>query len=499
MQTPTRMEDKLAAEGSGRRGAGQSMHLVLLLVIASALRLYHLGRQSLWIDEGFSLRDATTPFTVAKASKPLYFWFLSLWMHLGTSDWLLRLPAVIFGVACVALIFLIGRMIWGARAGALAGLLGAVSPLQVDHSQEVRMYTLLTLLVLLSVYFLLLYIRSWRSLHVFLCALFAWMAVLTHPMASLMLIPEGLAVLDAYRQQRRSLLPWVVSQALVMIAWAPWLKHVFGFSNYFEQAWTAVLDKPSLGAIPMLWGRFGLGEWDAAYGGSVMHVLLYVYTYGAVLLAGLLVWREREKPETRFVAAWLVLPTLALLVLSTVKTNAWVTRYMIYTSPPLYLLLGAIWAGKRRRIAFLALAVLLAVLPVGKLIRYYQKSTRPDWRGVAAYVTALQKPTDAVGIYRRGNQYVFEHYYHGQAKWAPLGPRDFVKGELTGWNEQKALDLIRCVPPAPRQWLVVSMAPMQAEEAIDAALRRRFKVLNHRKFRSLAPVTVYLFAEKGRG
>jgi uncharacterized membrane protein len=75
----------------------------VLFTLALALRLYHIGAQSLWIDEGYSIYDARNlNFAIASQSvRPLYYAFLHMWMLLGQSEFFLRLPAALFGAFAV--------------------------------------------------------------------------------------------------------------------------------------------------------------------------------------------------------------------------------------------------------------------------------------------------------------------------------------------------------------------------------------------------------------
>ncbi len=57
--------------------------VVMVVGLALALRLCQLGAESLWIDEGFSLRDATR-LNMLKETRPLYFLILAGWLD---SDW----------------------------------------------------------------------------------------------------------------------------------------------------------------------------------------------------------------------------------------------------------------------------------------------------------------------------------------------------------------------------------------------------------------------------
>ena len=127
-------------------------------MFALALRLYGLGDKPFWLDEIASLRRATAtlPDLVADSLHnnhyPSYFLLLWLVAKIGTSQWLLRLPSAVFGALGASLTCAIGRQVAGPRSGAIAGLLMAVSPFEVQFGQEARSYTLVSCLILTALF-----------------------------------------------------------------------------------------------------------------------------------------------------------------------------------------------------------------------------------------------------------------------------------------------------------------------------------------------------------
>ena len=127
-----------------------------MLLIAAGTRLYRLDAQSLWNDEGNSLRLAERRVSglldaaARDIHPPGYTLALKGWIALaGTSELALRLPSAFAGLLTVAAAIALGRQLYGPGAGALAGLFVALSPLAVYYSQEARMYAQLGLLAAL--------------------------------------------------------------------------------------------------------------------------------------------------------------------------------------------------------------------------------------------------------------------------------------------------------------------------------------------------------------
>ncbi len=141
--------------------------LVIVLLLAFALRVHRLDRQSLWYDEAVTAYVAAqgipelTRWTADDIQPPLYYYLVSGWTRLeGRGEWALRFPSVCFSLLTVGVLWSLARQLFGAgRVGRISGLaaalLGAVFPLYVYFAQEARMYAQLTFLGALAGYALL--------------------------------------------------------------------------------------------------------------------------------------------------------------------------------------------------------------------------------------------------------------------------------------------------------------------------------------------------------
>ena len=156
----------------------------LYFVLALALRLYRLGAQSLWLDEGGTWAEVTRkgwPVLLGElfdrdAAYPLYHLLLKAWVALaGDTEWALRLPSALAGALAVVAIYLAanapgrrppatgertepGDLMQRSRpaiAGSVAALLFATSPFALWHAQDAKAYSLLMLVVALQLWALL--------------------------------------------------------------------------------------------------------------------------------------------------------------------------------------------------------------------------------------------------------------------------------------------------------------------------------------------------------
>ena len=135
--------------------------LGLIVLVAAAVRLFALDQQTLNHDEAFvpglelprDFVDVPLPrFTLWQVLKgclgyeehpPLYYVVMLAWTKLfGTGIVALRMPSVVFGVASIPLVYLLGRREWGQVTGLVAAGMMAVNGHHIFWSQAARGCTL---------------------------------------------------------------------------------------------------------------------------------------------------------------------------------------------------------------------------------------------------------------------------------------------------------------------------------------------------------------------
>jgi mannosyltransferase len=138
-----------------RVGRGEGVLLALCVAVGSVLRFT--PATPLWLDEALTVNVASAPLAdiagllERDGHPPLYYYVLHLWMEIvGTGASAVRALSAIFGLAAIAMIFVVGRRLGGARLGAWSAAVLAVMPYGIRYSSEARMYELVTLLVLVG-------------------------------------------------------------------------------------------------------------------------------------------------------------------------------------------------------------------------------------------------------------------------------------------------------------------------------------------------------------
>lgn len=232
---------------------------LVIVLLAFWLRTRALGAQELTFDEVASFTIAARgPIelldylrSAIREHPPFYYFLLSLWMPFaGTSEFALRFMSVIIGTTTVAVMYRLLRRSGRLSVALLATLLLAVSPFHIQISRDARMYGLLALWSLLSVFtFAALLSRgedqprpcppdaSKPGQRTILQALEAgdkgmatwalfWvvtgLGLFTHYFMAFVLLAEDLFLLLNWRRHRNLLFRWLAVHALVgaaVIAW----------------------------------------------------------------------------------------------------------------------------------------------------------------------------------------------------------------------------------------------------------------------------------------
>lgn len=378
------------------------------------MRGFHLGSQSLWIDELFTVGSSGVgaPLHLADLVENIHGALYSLVLHVcsqiaGDSEWGLRLPSALFGVALVPAMAVLANEWVGREAVKPAAWLTALSPFLVWYSQETRNYMLLILCGCLSAVTML---RLRR--HPAPGAAAAWLgtawAGLMSGFSFVLLAPIELEWwLTSKTTLRRRLAGAAIGGAVLLVLVSPWILRAARTWDFQRlgpgaNAGAAIALRGHTtfhpGAIPFALHALAVGytlgpalrelrTGDPAatlsrHGGELMAVAL---VFGALGVAGLAALRRRGRLlET---ALWLVVPMLLVCFVALRNFKPFNPRYLAVCMPAFLLVLAAGLADLRRRWA-IAFALAIAVLWGISLAQHYFVPAygKEDYRGAAALV-----------------------------------------------------------------------------------------------------------------
>lgn len=375
----------------------------LLLVLAGlALAAYHLGAQSLWLDETYTWwftrlgsGDLLQAARIDAVNPPLYYLFVKL-LTSSASEAALRSPSVAAHLAGIAGAIYLGYLVGGRPGGLAAGLMWAAHPLTLWAARDARPYALSAALAVIAVALFVRLQRAWSTPLAQLAGLVVALGLLTHYFFFVLL--AALVALSAVDLRRAPdfFRRWTVLALLAMIPLALWL------------AWFFSTGSPSLGIgwirAPVL-GDIPLTMWNLAsgYGGAsdVPSTLLGVTL---VLVAGAGLVSSSRRLSARLALVGILLPILAVWVVSQ-RRPVYVDRYFIVLLPVVVALaaLGAAAIAHRTRAVTpirtaMVLAAIVVALSAGLTVHRAEKFDKEDWRGLADFLRSQGASADSLSL-----------------------------------------------------------------------------------------------------
>jgi hypothetical protein len=341
-----------------RRWSVRISHWLLvaeLFLLALFVRLYHLGNQSLWLDEGSTWQTIQQGWGVLLAdllrpvsAYPLYHLLLKSWVALaGDSEWALRFPSALAGAGAVVALYFAALEVQRPTTGSsrfpvAAGVLLLVAPFAIWYAQEAKVYSLLLLVATLLLWSLLraLRLRTWQAWLCFACM--AGVSIVVHRLAVLLLVASAAAWLwesaagRRTAQQRTWSRPMVAGVlALLLVSVGVVVAMVYGLGSELASTGAYIPAQPLL-ALWLTFVNFSLHRQpgEVAWWWLLPWAVLALWGL-ALLFAG----AARGERGTRVLLCFLLVP-LALFLLQLAFTHLYQTRYLMLIYPAWVLLLA---------------------------------------------------------------------------------------------------------------------------------------------------------------
>jgi uncharacterized membrane protein len=424
-------------EVAGRKITKYNVALLTIVLIGLLFRIYDLGTQSIWLDEAFSvaLAKMTLPQMVQAAAPdvhpPLYYFLLHYWIIVfGTSESAVRLLSVLFGVLAIPMIYVVGRQLFNKEAGLVAALILALSSLNIYYSQETRMYSLMVLLALLSMYFFWRFLQQRSLVSSVGYVLSTTLLVYTHYYGWFVVIAQNIYVvtlllLSKHRAYR--LRDWVVLQAIVVVLFVPWMA-VLVNQILRREAAAALVAPPTTTILIYTFSSYS-GAFASYFGKAVLLALFLLLSVLSLVayqkVRGAMDWkaplkalesyswevRFQDPTTVYFLVVWLLSIILIPFVISLVVSNPiYQAMYTIAASVAFYLLVARGVLNINGRYTKLAVVGIIVVLSVANLQAYYSSITRPQAREAISLIDANANSGDVVLVSPSYQSWVWNYY-----------------------------------------------------------------------------------------
>jgi uncharacterized membrane protein len=304
--------------------------IIIVATVAVGLRVWGINQLGYNTDEavyaGQAAAIAKDPtlkdiFPIFRAHPLLFQFLLALVFTFGVSDLAGRLVAVAIGLAAVYMTYRLGKLLYGVKAGLLAGLFMALMPYHVIVSRQVLLDGPLVFCTTLALFFLARYAMTQRPAWIYLTGVGMGLTFLAKE-TGIILLGAIYAFLALSREIRVQIKHLVVSALLMALMIAP-----FPISLLLAGGTRS-------GKNYLVWQLFRRANhpWDF-YPSTVPEAIGFLVIIAALL--GLWFLRHEKSWRERLLLCWILVPATFFQI--------WPTKgfqYLLPIAPPIAVLAG---------------------------------------------------------------------------------------------------------------------------------------------------------------
>lgn len=448
-----------------------------LVLVVVALSFFIFGRESLRLDEAQSLWQAShTPLEIIRTVAqdvhvPLYHLILHSWMVVfGNSVSTARLLSLILFILMLPALYYLGRITYGRFVGYFAALLVAISPFFNWYGNEIRMYSLFTLITILNqIFFIKLYSPNGsRKPPWGLYTLTALLGIFTHYFFIFLIVTQGVFFI-LYRRLFPPDAPGRLFNSYAILAsfLLPWVAYV-GYLGGAERS-EPLLEAPTSINLFNAFSQFIFGF----QGDFLNTVIVSLWPLVVLLIFFALQRGVSVSPHTVYFFLTVSMPIFLVFLVSAYFKPIFLTRYLIFTLPSFYLVMSSVlgsYPPKLSRFVKVSLVlIMLGALGVEAVSR--TNPVRENYREAAEYLMERAAPQDIIVVSAPFTIYPVEYYYRGPADIETLPRWDrFSVGAIPAFSEERLGEDVEAIRGRHNKlWLLLSY-----DQGYEEALRLYF-------------------------
>jgi len=366
-----------------------------LFGIGIFLRFYHLGFNSLWLDEAFvfkyaqfSLGEIWSKVVVpgVELNPPFFYWLVHFILPFGKSEWLLRLPAALAGILTIPVFYFIGKQVKGKKLGLILAALISFSSYHIYYSQEARTYTLALLFFSLAFYFYLKTVKENKLNYWIWFSVFSALSLWSH---YYVILGVGVFFLHSlihliFTREYKRIKSFLFSLFIFLILSLPLI--IVAGRLFFSET---VNNQPS-------WGNYGWGIISSTLRLFSGYSLWLVIIFLSLLFLSIILYFKKYSSLILLIILCLVVPLLASVFLSTKMPM--ISRYLLFLLPIYFL--GAslplvdlseknVWAG-------ICVTGIIILFTINYYSFYYHYPIKNNWRDFSQNFSQITQDGDLV-------------------------------------------------------------------------------------------------------
>lgn len=379
--------------------------LLALMALATLLRVLVVG-QSSWADElylyeivhGNGLGRAMEIVRETESTPALYFVVAWVFAQVGGDDsvWI-RIPALLFSVGTVPVIYALGVRTVGRTAGLVAAALFAITPFDIFYGTEGRAYAAVAFFCALSTLSVVMLAQTGRRRWVAVLALAVAGAAYSHYLTFFVLAAQFVFALVAFRDRWRPVLAGYGAAALLYLPWLPFALDQFE-SNTSERVPPVASVVQGAKDVLRIWVGHPFRDLDEVPGlAAVAVVAVGLAVAAAFALAGAVARRTTMSRTTALLVVLAAATPIGAALYELTDSSVFGPRYLSASVPAGTLVIGALLAAPRRgAIVAACTAAVVVGVAVGTMETLRPDSERPNYRAAAHELDRIAAPGEPI-------------------------------------------------------------------------------------------------------
>ena len=385
--------------------------ILLILLVATILRLYNIDYQSLWMDEIYTLNVASPKHSFSeiisevnlRESFPYLYFFImhTMFSLFGDTSIVARIPSVIFGIAAVWMMYKLGKESYSKKAGLIAALLFTFNEYAIFHSQDARAYSLYLLCLLFSYYKFVIFLKNNTKRNMIWYAVSAGLLVNVNFFSVLNVITQGFILLIVWFSLDKSektayFKRLLIIAGIILLFFMP-NAYKFYLLSQFKSSW---IPAPSNDGLTNILKEFI----------SVSEILVFVYG----LLFTFFIVKVFNQKQTKtikelisnkvvfnylIIFSWISFVVVVILLKSYLSSSLYVSRYFISIFPAIILAISIAFVQIKNlyvRYSYLLVFVFFLLFDLVVVKKYYTNPIKAQFREASDMVKFYNPNKDVV-------------------------------------------------------------------------------------------------------
>jgi 4-amino-4-deoxy-L-arabinose transferase-like glycosyltransferase len=362
--------------------------LLLIVILGFVLRLYHLGTQSLWLDELRTKAKTAYPLIqlvkIVHLSKhpPLYYILVKLWIKIfGISEFTLRFPSLIFSVLSIIFIFKLAKELFNEKVGLISAFLLSLWPYNINYAQMAKMYTMSWFLGILSFLFFYRFIKENKIRDLLSYVTITTISIYTMYLGFVYITIQNIIFFPFLniKQSKR----WLLGQLAVILLYLPWINR---FLYLKRLNWGHKIDHYSEFIMNLFLSVTGTNM------GKRSWIEFFLYCF---LIISAVIWFKNIKNNKKIILdfsqsdcllfSWIVVPIIIFHIIHFFFRPMLAERYLGLIHIPLIILLSKTINKYNLKVKCALLIFLSFSIFLNHLYPYYREDQRyqgQNWRAL---------------------------------------------------------------------------------------------------------------------